>query len=349
MFGNIQTQKGLILQEIEDLDCKDCLDGLREVDSLKRGDLVSRLMVIDRKLETLICQKARASWLKNGDSCTKFYHSSLRWRRLRNEVKGVEVEGQWLEEPSSVRCEAKKLFNSRFKATKDLGVRLDKVDFKSLSHEDNMSLIKAFSVEEVRDAVWLCDGSKSPGPDGFNLFFVKESWEVFKDEIVEALTLFYETGCIPKGCNASFVALVPKVRDLANLEQYRPIFLVGVMYKIISKVLAERLKRVLSAVIDECQSAFLKGRGILDSVLTANGVIEDLRRRRKSGLCFKVDFEKAYDSVSWEFLYDMLQRLGFHSRWILWIKGCLTSASVSVLVMKRFEIGTWGSNKYLGR
>ena len=244
----------------------------------------------------------------------------------------MEVEGQWIEEPSTVRCEAKKLFNSRFKATKDLGVRLDKVDFKSLSHEDNRSLIKAFSAEEVRDAVWLCDGSKSPGPDGFNLFFVKESWEVLKDELVEALSLFHETGCIPKGCNASFVALVPKVRDPAKLEQYRPISLMGVMYKVISKVLAERLKKVLPAVIDKCQSAFLKGRGILDSVLTANEVIEDLRRCRMSGLCFKVDFEKAYDSVSWEFLYDMLQRLGFHSRWIMWMKGCLASASVSVLV-----------------
>jgi len=89
---------------------------------------------------------------------------------------------------------------------------------------------------------------------------------------------------------------------------------------------------VLPGVIDECQSTFLKERGILDSVLTANEVIEDLRRRRMSELCFKVDFEKAYDSVSWEFLYDMLRRLGIHSRWIMWIKGCLASASVSVLV-----------------
>jgi len=187
-------------------------------------------------------------------------------------------------------------------------------------------------VEEIRDAVWLYDGSKSPGPNGFNLFFVKESWEVFKDALVEAMALFHETGCIPKGCNTSFVALIPKVRDPAKLERYRPISLVGVMYKVISKVLAERIKKVLPVVIDECQSAFLKDRCILDSVLSANEVIEDLRRRRMSGLCFKVDFEKAYDSVSWDFLYDMLQRLGFHCRWIMWIKGCLTSASVSVLV-----------------
>ena len=332
VFGNIQTQKRIILPEIEDLDCKDCLDDLREDDRLKRVELVSRLKEMDKKMESLLSQKARASWFKNGDSCTRFYHSSLRWRRFRNDVKGEEVGGLWSEEPSTVRSEAKKLFENRFKATKDLGVRLDNVEFKILSYEDNLGLIKAFSEEEIRDAVWLCDGSKSPGPDGFNLNFVKESWEVFKEVIVEVMVIFHKSGCIPKGCNASFVALIPKVRDPVKLEQYRPISLVGVMYKIISKVLAERMKKVLPAIIDECQSAFLKDRGILDSVLTANEVLEDLRRRRVSGLCLKVDFKKAYDSVRWDYLYDMLHRMRFHSKWIMWIKGCLASATVSVLV-----------------
>jgi len=85
-------------------------------------------------------------------------------------------------------------------------------------------------------------------------------------------------------------------------------------------------------VIDECQSAFLKNRGILDSMLMANEVVQDLRRGGKSALCFKMDFEKAYDSVRWEFLYEMLNRMGFDSRWVMWIKGCLESATVSVLV-----------------
>jgi len=332
VFGNVYTRKKEIFQEIEEWDCMDCLNDLNEGDRLKRAALVSRLKENDKKIESLTCQKVRARWFKYGDSCTRFYHSSLIWRRLGNEVKGVEVGGQWCEEPCTVRSEAKKLFYSRFTTTKDFGVRLDEVEFKSLSQEDNESLIMAFTEEEIRDIVWLCDGTKSLGPDGFNMNFIKESWEALKDEVVQAMSLFHGSGSIPKGCNASFVALVPKVRDPSNLEQYRPISLVGVMYKIISKVLAERMKKVLPVVIDECQSAFLKDRGILDSFLTANEVLEDLRRRRMSGLCLKVDFEKAYDSVRWEFLFDMLQRLGFHCKWITWIKGCLASATVSVLV-----------------
>jgi len=92
------------------------------------------------------------------------------------------------------------------------------------------------------------------------------------------------------------------------------------------------MKDVLHLVIDENQSAFLRNRGMLDSVLMANEVVEEVRRNRRSALCFKVDYEKAYDSVRWDFLLDMLQRLGFHSKWVRWVKGCLESSSISVLV-----------------
>jgi len=130
VFGNIVSTKKRILQELEVSDCQDCNDVFLESERLKRIDLVSRLRETDKKLESLICQKARTSWFKNEDSCTKFFHSSLRLRRLRNEVKGVGVEGQWCEEPSTVCLEAKMLFENRFKEIKYFGVRLDMVEFE---------------------------------------------------------------------------------------------------------------------------------------------------------------------------------------------------------------------------
>ncbi len=144
----------------------------------------------------------------------------------------------WSEEPSTIRTEAKKLFQNRFEATKDLGVRLDAVEFKSLSISDNLSMLEGFSEEQIRDAVWQCEGSKSPEPDGFNFNFLKKSWEFLKEEFTTVMTLFHETGCIPKGCNASFITLVPKVSNHVHLDQYKPISLVGAIYKYISKVLA---------------------------------------------------------------------------------------------------------------
>ena len=92
------------------------------------------------------------------------------------------------------------------------------------------------------------------------------------------------------------------------------------------------MKRVLDKVIDPRQSAFLEGRGLLDSVLVANETLEEVKRKKKECVVFKVDYVKAYDSVSWEFIYYMLRRLGFNGKWIEWIKNCLESSSISVLV-----------------
>jgi len=132
VFGNLNSTKQSILQDIENLDCQHNQGCLEESQRQLRSDLVRRLWENDAKIESLLRQKARTNWLKYGDSCTRFFHSSLKWRRLRNEVKGVDVGDLWCEEPCTVRLEAKKLFESRFKATKDFRVRLDAVEFKSL-------------------------------------------------------------------------------------------------------------------------------------------------------------------------------------------------------------------------
>ena len=92
------------------------------------------------------------------------------------------------------------------------------------------------------------------------------------------------------------------------------------------------MRKVLTHLIDERQSAFVKDRKLLYGALVANEVVEEARRTNRSCMVFKVDFEKAYDSVSWQFLFYMLRRMGFNERWISWIKGCITSAYVSVLV-----------------
>ena len=157
-------------------------------------------------------------------------------------------------------------------------------------------------------------------------------WEILKEDVLKAVNEFADKGRWPRGSNASFICLVPKVDNPQQLSDFRPISLVGCLYKIVSKVLSLRLKKVMGKLIDIRQSAFLEGRGLLDSVLVAKEVLEEVKRRKKSCVYFKVDYEKAYDSISWEFLFYMLGRLGFCEKWIGWIKSCLQSSSVTVLV-----------------
>lgn len=142
---------------------------------------------------------------------------------------------------------------------------------------------------------------------------------------------FHTTRIFPKGSNASFITLLPKVPDPQTLNDFRPISLIGCIYKIVAKLLSNRLKKVLSSIIDERQSV-IDGRQLLHSVIIANEVVEEARRGQKPCLVFKVDFERAYDAVSWDFLTYMMSRMGFCNKWICWIQGCLKSASISVLV-----------------
>jgi len=104
------------------------------------------------------------------------------------------------------------------------------------------------------------------------------------------------------------------------------------IYKIISNVLANRMKSVLHGIINSSQSSFLRDRGLLENIVLANKVVKDLGKGKKSEIVIKVDCGKAYDFVCWDFLYYMLSRLGFCEKWVSWIRGCLESSLVSVLV-----------------
>ncbi|XP_057811260.1 uncharacterized protein LOC131025482 [Salvia miltiorrhiza] len=122
-------------------------------------------------------------------------------------------------------------------------------------------------------------------------------------------------------------------KDAASvLKDYRPISLINCLYKVIAKVLAARMKQVMSSIIADCQSAFIKGRYILDGVIVLNEILEDAKKRKKGVSLFKVDFAKAFDTVDWHFLDVMLERMNFSQRWRRWISGCLRSATTNVLV-----------------
>jgi len=189
-----------------------------------------------------------------------------------------------------------------------------------------------FREEEIREVVWGCGGEKSPGLDGINFKFIKAFWHLVKLDVLRFMDEFYVNGIFPRGGNASFIVLIPKVPNLQSLDEYRPISLIGCMYKIVAKLLANRMKKVMPFIIDESQSAFIEGRHLIQSAVIANEVVDEAKRSQKPCLVFKVDYEKAYDSVSWDFLIYMLRRMGFCAKWIQWIEGCLKSATVSILI-----------------
>ncbi|GKD68062.1 RNA-directed DNA polymerase, eukaryota, partial [Tanacetum coccineum] len=133
-------------------------------------------------------------------------------------------------------------------------------------------------------------------------------------------------------CNASFIALIPKVTDTKFVTDFRPISLIGCVYKVVTKILANRLATVISDLVSNTQSAFVANQQILDGPFILNELLAWCKQKKKQDMIFKVDFAKAYDSVQWDYLSDVLHAFGFGPNWCKWIRGTFSSAMASVLV-----------------
>lgn len=147
-----------------------------------------------------------------------------------------------------------------------------------------------------------------------------------------AVKHFENSAFFERGCNASFLALIPKINSPITFGDYRPIILLNSLYKVIAKVLANRLKTVIDSVVGPEQTAFIEGRNILDGPLIVSEIISWAKKVKRRTMVFKIDFEKAFDSISWPFLDEVMMQMNFGSKWRRWIRSCLDSASVSILI-----------------
>jgi hypothetical protein len=153
-----------------------------------------------------------------------------------------------------------------------------------------------------------------------------------KTDVLDFLREFHENAVLPKAATALFLTLTPKKDHPQDLFGYHPICLIGSLYKFLSKLLANRLKKVLGKLISPCQSAFLPNRQILNGVVVLNELIDLAKRRKDECLLFKVDFERAYDTVSLSFLECMMTKMGFSEGWLKWMRACIFESSMLILV-----------------
>ncbi|KAL0329447.1 UNVERIFIED_CONTAM: hypothetical protein Sradi_4931400 [Sesamum radiatum] len=202
-----------------------------------------------------------------------------------------------------------------------------------LTDEDRRSLCVMLTLEEVREAVFSIDLDSVAGPDGFGTVFFHTCWEIISEDVFGAVTEFFRGVKMPKGFTATTISLIPKTASPTCWSEYRPISLCNVTNKICMKLMTIRLGHVLPKVISLSQSGFVPGRLLSDNVLLAQELVHSLESRRPdANVVFKLDMAKAYDRVSWEFLYQVLRRKGFPQRWIGLVANAISHCWFSVLV-----------------
>ena len=159
----------------------------------------------------------------------------------------------------------------------------------------------------------------APGPNGFGVTFYKKCWNLIKGELMEMINDFYLGNLDLTKLNYGIVTLVPKVVDANNEKQFRPICLLNVSFKIFTKLVMDRLTEVAGKIISPSQTAFIKGRYILDGAVMLHEIIHELQTHKEEGVIFKIDFEKAYDRISWDFVEEIMTAKGFDKKLRDWI------------------------------
>ncbi|KAL2894836.1 LINE-1 retrotransposable element ORF2 protein [Bienertia sinuspersici] len=282
-------------------------------------------------------QKAKIHWLQEGDTNSKIFFNSLRVRTCRNNINRVQnTHGIWVEDHDSITRAFTDFYTDLLQGS-DHNRRLvikDIVRMGSTLNNDHRSMLDCtFSDKEIKQAIFSIPSNKAPGLDGYNSCFFKEAWSVVGQDVIRAVREFFASGKLLKEVSVTTLTMVPKVQTPSNVGDYRPIACCSTIYKCISKLLCSKLRAILPDIISPNQGAFVTGRSIMHNALICQDMMRFYRPSQIQDCCmFKLDVKKAYDTVSWGFMNDIMTELGFPEHFIRLIMVCITSPQYTLMI-----------------
>eukprot|EP00253_Pinus_taeda_P027218 PITA_27218 len=336
-FGNIFEAQQELNKELKDLH-QEIINAGHTESTLDRERHINNQLEERRKQEEIYWrQKSRIRWLKEGERNTKFFHRTTVQRRMHNKIPFIHnQEGVKVEEHEKIE---EVLLNHFQQVHQEQAVdrqraigRITSNIPKLVTEEHNELLMSPIQAQEVDEAMAQLKEGKALGPDGFTTTFFHAFWDLIKEELWQVVEESRALRWLLPSLNSTFITLIPKEENSLTPEKFRPIALCNVLYKVISKVIANRLKPLLPMLISPEQSGYVEGRQIMDGIILTHEIIHSLKQSKQAGMLLKLDLSKAFDKLSWSYIQHMLKAFGFCSSWVRWIMSLITSSHFSLLV-----------------
>ena len=337
---NLQKRKNeeyLKLQnEYDELSC--------DIDENPTEEKVKRMKEISIKLDKWItykCQgafvRSRQKWIEKGEKSTKYFLQSEKQNAKKKEINGIKKNGKIITSQETILEEIvdyfKILYSDKSNAvdTSEMNEYLASIQLPSLSDEEAMSCEGVLSEAECREAVFSMKNNKSPGSDGLSAEFYKCFWDNVKSLVIDSLNYGLVQEELSESQNLAIITLLYKKGDKQNLDNWRPISLLNIDYKIAATVLCKRLKRIIDKLVSFDQSGYLKQRSAIQNLRVIQDIIEYCKYGDISGIFLFLDFKKAFDNVNHKFLFQLLHKLNFKESFVKWIKVMYAKATGSVI------------------
>lgn len=332
-FGNIFQRKNRVLARIRGIH-NALADGhnpflLNLLHSL--GLEFSNLLALE---EMFWKSKSRNDWVKLGDSNTSFFHASVLKQRWTNRITALKNHlGEWVSDPVLLQSLVVDSFRPLFSPKQISPLALNIRDYVNpLQYPPDFVSVPEPS--EIKRALFDLKPHKAAGWDGFQPAFFQKFWDVVGDNVVDEIKNAFVLQSTPSLWNKSLICLIPKCANPSEVRSFRPISLYSTMYKIFTKLLANRLKPIISSIISHNQAAFVPKRQGVDNVVIAQEVFYRMKHRRCGNhgyVMVNLDLEKAYDKINWDFILNALKILNFPPNWVNIIRSCISSVQHSVL------------------
>lgn len=270
----------------------------------------------------------------DGERNSRYFHLSLAAKQRRNTILRLkDGDDNWTDKAMAMETIILRHYKKLFCTTQNDDLADAAITIPSFNHADRRWLNRPVQEAEVEQAIFQMGAYKAPGPDGYPPIFYQRNWHIIGPEVVSFVMAAFKNQCYPPGMNETLVTLIPKGNNPDEASKFRPIALMNVIVKVITKIIANRLKAIIGKIISPTQCAFIPGRQAADNIIIAQELMHTMRTKTgyKGLMAVKLDLEKAYDKVRWKYLEAILMKVGFSRELTNLIMFTITSSSLSIL------------------